>query len=123
MKKEENIFDKCGSRRPFTVPQGYFENLTGNIMASLPHQDSESQGPVTVTMWMRIRPYLYAAAAFAGIFFCIKAALYISSRNSSVEMAQAQETTIYSDEYIDSFLETAMINDYTLYYTLVESGN
>ena len=71
---------------------------------------------------MRIRPYLYAAAAFAGIFFCIKAAVDITSRNSQTQLAQAQETTIYSDEYIDSFLETAMIDDWTLYYTLVESN-
>jgi len=37
-------------------------------------------------------------------------------------MAQTEETTIYSDEYIDSFLETAMIDDYTLYYTLVDAN-
>ena len=37
------------------------------------------------------------------------------------EISEAQETTIYSDEYIDSFLETAMIDDWTLYYTLVDA--
>ena len=29
-------FDEREPRRPFTVPEGYFENLTGRIMASLP---------------------------------------------------------------------------------------
>ena len=124
MKKEIKYrFDEREPRRPFTVPEGYFDNLTQNIMSALPEQESIYSTTITVTPWMRIRPYLYAAAAFAGIFFCIKAAMNISSRNSSADMAQMQETTIYSDEYIDSFLETAMINDYTLYYTLVESGN
>ena len=124
MKKEKKYrFDEREPRRPFTVPEGYFENLTQDIMSALPEQESVYSTTITVTPWMRIRPYLYAAAAFAGIFFCIKAAMNISSRNSSADMAQTQETTIYSDEYIDSFLETAMINDYTLYYTLVESGN
>ena len=47
----------------------------------------------------------------------------ISSNNDNVQMAQAEETTIYTDEYIDSFLETAMIDDYTLYYSLVETAN
>ena len=123
--EKERIYkiDEREPRRPFTVPEGYFDNLTQNIMSALPEQESIYSTTITVTPWMRIRPYLYAAAAFAGIFFCIKAAMNISSRNSSAEMAQTQETTIYSDEYIDSFLETAMINDYTLYYTLVESGN
>ena len=89
-------------------------------MAALPERESIYSSKITVTPWMRIRPYLYAAAAFAGIFFCIKVAVGISSRNNASEMAQTEETTIYSDEYIDSFLETAMIDDCTLYYTLVD---
>ena len=113
--------DEREARRPFTVPEGYFENLTQNIMASLPEQESIYSTNIVVTPWMRIRPYLYAAAAFAGIFFCIKAAVGINSRNA-VEVAQTEETTIYSDEYIDSFLETAMVDDYTLYYTLVDAN-
>ena len=114
-------FDERQMRRPFTVPEGYFENLTQDIMASLPEQESIYSSKITVTPWMRIRPYLYAAAAFAGIFFCIKAAIGINSRNNA-EVALTEETTIYSDEYIDSFLETAMIDDYTLYYTLVDAN-
>ena len=114
--------DEHQARRPFTVPEGYFDNLTQNIMASLPEQESIYSTTIKVTPWMRIRPYLYAAAAFAGIFFCIKAAVGINSRNNASEVAQTEETTIYSDEYIDSFLETAMIDDYTLYYTLVDAN-
>ena len=108
--------------RPFSVPEGYFENLTQNIMAALPEQEPLYSTSIVVTPWMRIRPYLYSAAAFAGIFFCIKAAVGISSRNNAADMAQIEETTIYSDEYIDSFLETAMIDDFTLYYTFVDAN-
>ena len=114
--------DEREPRRPFSVPEGYFENLTQNIMAALPEQEPLYSTSIVVTPWMRIRPYLYSAAAFAGIFFCIKAAVGISSTNNQAGMAQTQETTIYSDEYIDSFLETAMIDDCTLHYTLVESN-
>lgn len=123
MEKKKNIrFDELEPRRPFTVPEGYFENLTQDIMAALPEQESLYSTRITVTPWMRIRPYLYAAAAFAGIFFCIKAAVGISARNNAAQVAQTEETTIYSDEYIDSFLETAMIDDCTLYYTLVDAN-
>lgn len=123
MEKKRNIrIDELEPRRPFSVPEGYFANLTHEIMASLPEQESIYSTNITVTPWMRIRPYLYAAAAFAGIFFCIKAAVGITSRNNAAQVAQAEETTIYSDEYIDSFLETAMIDDCTLYYTLVDAN-
>ena len=122
--KKESLYkiDERQARRPFTVPEGYFDNLTQNIMAALPEQESVYSTKITVTPWMRIRPYLYAAAAFAGIFFCIKAAVGINSRNNSAQLAITEETTIYSDEYIDSFLETAMIDDYVLYYTLVDAN-
>lgn len=122
--EKERLFkiDEHEPRRPFTVPEGYFENLSKDIIASLPERESIYSTSITVTPWMRIRPYLYAAAAFAGIFFCIKAAVGISSRNDDARIAETEETTIYSDEYIDSFLETAMIDDYTLYYTFVESN-
>ncbi len=112
--------DEREPRRPFTVPEGYFENLTHSIMASLPEQESVWSSTITVTPWMRIRPYLYAAAAFMGIYFCIKAAVGITTRDNT-QMADIEQTTIYSDEYIDSFLETAMIDDYTLYSSLVET--
>jgi len=123
MEKERKYkLDEREPRRPFTVPEGYFENLTQNIMASLPQQDSLTQSPVTVTLWMRIKPYIYMAAAFAGIFFCLEFATGLNKNNQELS-AQSDQTVIYSDEYIDSFLETAMIDDYTLYYSLVESGN
>ena len=123
MEKERKYkLDEREPRRPFTVPEGYFENLTQNIMASLPQQDSLTQSPVTVTLWMRIKPYIYMAAAFAGIFFCLECATGLNKNNQELS-AQSDQTVIYSDEYIDSFLETAMIDDYTLYYSLVESGN
>ena len=32
--------DEREARRPFTVPEGYCENLTQIIMASLPEQES-----------------------------------------------------------------------------------
>lgn len=120
-KKKDIRINELEPRRPFTVPEGYFENLTQDIMAALPEQESLYSTRIIVTPWMRIRTYLYAAAAFAGIFFCIKAAVGVTSSNNMTEISEAQETTIYSDEYIDSFLETAMIDDWTLYYTLVDA--
>lgn len=122
MEKEDKIIDKVGGRRPFSVPEGYFDNLTDGIMAALPQEDSVKQIPVAVTPWMRIKPYIYMAATFAGMFFCLRFAAGLG-RNESVQTAQAEETTIYTDEYIDSFLETAMIDDCTLYYSLVNAGN
>jgi len=119
MKKDKKYnLDESEPRRPFSVPEGYFDNLTQNIMAALPEQESAHTYNIKVTPWMRIKPYLYAAAAFTGMYFIMKAGVGVT-KSGNAEMAQAQETTIYSEEYIDSFLETSMIDDFTLYYTLV----
>lgn len=119
MKKDNkyNLGERA-SRRPFSVPEGYFENLTQNIMSALPEQESAHTRDIKITPWMRVKPYIYAAAAFAGMYFIMKAGVGIT-KTGKAEMAQTQETTIYSEEYIDSFLEISMVDDFTLYYTLV----
>lgn len=32
MKEEKYLIEKCGKENPFKTPEGYFENLTRNIM-------------------------------------------------------------------------------------------
>jgi|SRR5574344_379103 hypothetical protein len=121
MKEEDNILNRCGNRRPFAVPEGYFENLTESIMSSLPEKDTK-QRTLVMTPWTRFRPIVYAAAAIAGIFFCIEITNEISTGNNGSETVQT-ESVVYSDEYIDSFLEETMIDDYTFYCSLFDSNN
>jgi hypothetical protein len=53
----------------------------------------------------------------------VRLALGTTSKDDNMQIAQTEEMTIYTDEYIDSFLETAMIDDYTIYYSLVDINN
>ncbi|MBO7247850.1 MAG: hypothetical protein J6V02_05850 [Bacteroidaceae bacterium] len=118
MKNEDNILSRCGNRVPFTVPEGYFENLTENIMAALPEQTVQKEQPRIITPWARIRPYMYAAAAFLGVLFLVRVASY-ETTDMDRSMAQTEDI-YYSDEYIDEFLETVMVDDYTLYYSFID---
>ena len=36
MKEEDKLLRKVGTTNPFTVPEGYFENLTSEVMNRLP---------------------------------------------------------------------------------------
>lgn len=119
-KEEKQILERCGNRRPFTVPEGYFENLTGNIMAALPEYPVEK--PAKVTFWTKAKVWVYMAASFVGMFFVINLAINHTGRNNGAQMASV-DTEVYSDEYIDSFFETAMIDEYTLYCSLTNTGN
>lgn len=38
MKEENELRKKYGAPNPFTVPEGYFENLAGKVMEQLPEK-------------------------------------------------------------------------------------
>ena len=35
MKEEDELLRKCGTKNPFTVPEGYFENFSKELMEKL----------------------------------------------------------------------------------------
>ena len=41
MKGEKHIIDRCGRKTPFTVPEGYFDNLTARIMENIPAEETK----------------------------------------------------------------------------------
>lgn len=64
---ESDILDKVGRRDGIAAPEGYFENFTREMMAMLPADPAPRN-----TLWLRVRPYVYMAAMFAGIFCMMK---------------------------------------------------
>ena len=43
MKTEQNNLDRFKGKNPFTVPDGYMEGLTANIMSQLPEKTPEKE--------------------------------------------------------------------------------
>ncbi len=65
MKLDFNQMNRIKSNQAYKVPEGYFENLPGQIMSRLPE---ESTGKTT-SLFQRVRPWLYAAAISIGLMF------------------------------------------------------
>ena len=63
MKTEQNNLDRLKGKNPFTVPEGYMEGLTANIMSQLPEREPEEEVK-KVSLMDRVRPWLYMAAVF-----------------------------------------------------------
>ncbi|HJE39779.1 MAG: hypothetical protein C7K11_01350 [Candidatus Amulumruptor caecigallinarius] len=67
-----SVLENIGRRDGMTVPDGYFDTLTQRIEASLPEREWERQSAADNiaprSIWQRIRPYVYLAAMFAGIW-------------------------------------------------------
>ena len=67
MESDERYIESCfGKKAPFTVPEGYFDNLTQNIMNSVeaadkvvPHvpEPTQHNKVITINWWHRCRRY------------------------------------------------------------------
>lgn len=113
MKDERELKDKCGKERPFTVPEGYFEQFHDKLMSSLPETEPAATQAAPVTLMTRIKPWLYMAAMFAGIIFMVQGLMYVQqSRFATNNLALTEE--IYTDE-VDHFMSSSLYDEYVLY--------
>lgn len=119
MKEEERILKKVGTGNPFRVPDGYFENLTSQVMERLPEKEKIETVREEPTTWEKVRPWLYMAAMFIGAALIIRVAS--SDRAPSVEQRMAADDTETEMEYINMAVENSMLDDYSLYVYLADS--
>lgn len=118
MKEEDKILNRVGRENPFRVPDGYFENLTSEVMNRLPEKEGFAAVQQEPTMWQKVRPWLYMAAMFVGAALIIRVAS--SNRTSSVGRMAAEDTETEM-EYINMAVENSMLDDYSLYVYLADS--
>lgn len=81
--KERNILDKVGGKTGYTVPDHYFDNVRDKIIGNLPQYQVHIQPEPSV--WQRIKPYIYMAAMFAGIWCMMKMFHMITSTDLSLD--------------------------------------
>lgn len=94
----------------FKVPENYFEDFNKRMIAMLPEKESETPREAEVktqvidkpSMWLRVRPYIYAAASIAGICCMITVFNHINGTegNSIGEIAAKMHTDDNADEFV-----------------------
>lgn len=78
MKEENKLIDRFGRKGPWSVPEGYFDTARNEVMSKLPEYPANNK-PVELSKWQRMKPYVYLAAMFAGIWCMMKIFHNISS--------------------------------------------
>ena len=123
MKEEDEILKKVGTGNVFKVPDGYFENLTSEVMNKLPEKEKSAFEVKKTTKWDKIKPLAYMAAMFVGAAFIIRIAS-VNYKPEATEMAvmDTVEVESDSDEYINAVLEGSMMDDYSLYVYLTDAS-
>ena len=122
MNEEMYIQEKVGKRNPFRVPEGYFDNLTAQVMQNLPEQPKRRAKSVFM------RPVFYAAAASVCALLIAGAALMWSPsvEVSSPTAVQAQAITHpqqqdASGEYMEEAADYMMLDNHEIYAYLAEN--
>lgn len=124
MKEEDTLLKKIGKENSFKVPDGYFANLTSEVMNRLPAEETNIIAESPVSMWTKVKPLLYLAAMFVGAALIIRSFSVDNKPVPSADMAMGEEETeILSEEIIDYTLDRAMLDDYSLYVYLSDSDN
>lgn len=124
MKKGEDILKKINRNDGMTVPEGFFEDFAAKMEAMLPERPKAEQ-PRRIehrTTWQRVRPYVYMAAMFAGIWCMLKMFTMMGPGNIDLSIdknhiltdALSDDNFVYEyiiDDLNDSELFDEMYND------------
>lgn len=114
-KNSNNILDQAreaGLARPdggMRVPEGYFDNFAAQMSALLPDRpelqaDKAEERPRT--FWAAVRPYVYMAAMFAGVWCMLQMFHMMSGNNdlapmdSNPVLAQGLSTDDFMYDYV-----------------------
>ena len=136
--KEKRNLPITDPQSGFRLPDGYFDALTQRVMDCLPSDEASlsaaSQSgssspkeatpaalqPEEITLWQRVRPWIYLAALFAGAAFIIRVAS--PSPQEKADRLAREESEAEEMEYINNALDGAMMDDYSLYVYLADES-
>lgn len=123
MKEEDSILRKVGTGNSFKTPEGYFENLTSEVMNKLPEKDKKAFAMREPTRWEKVKPYLYLAAMFIGAALIIRvASTDHKSAGDEITVTEIVETENVPDEYLNAVVTGSMMDDYSLYVYLTDAN-
>ena len=107
MPQEEILKSKYGTDTGYRVPEGYFDELNSKILADLPPYKMAPK-TVPMSMWQRVKPYVYLAAMFAGIWMMMKVFHTVSTAdrltldNPPEAIAQMMDADSFDDMFFYS---------------------
>lgn len=108
------------NRKPFDVPERYFDTLHDKIMQRLPQSNIEAKQCKRIKLLNSASKWSYAAAMV--LIFLVGGTLYYNDIENANERYAANDE--YNTEYIEELLDNYPIDKYTLYSYLInaESG-
>ena len=113
MKNDDStLLNKYGKNPGFKVPENYFADFNQRMAEMLPDVEIT---PVDAkpTMWQRLKPLVYMAAMFAGVW-CMMSVFSHFSNTSSIQSIKAVAEQLYDDNNVDEFIMSGSVSDYDI---------
>ena len=112
--EEPDILKRIGKDAGFKVPENYFAEFNARMAQELPE--------VTITevnekpsLWLRVRPYVYLAAMFAGVWCTMKVFTGITTNQMSTQQRMSEIAPgIIMEQNADEFLNYGVASDYDI---------
>lgn len=111
--EEKYILNRFGRKNPFTVPEGYFDQLASDVMAQIPKCRPKSRSRM-----VELRPWLYAAACFVAVVV-VTLSFHFRQDNASEMTVSAVESV--DNTYIDEAADYAMLDNADIYACLADN--
>ncbi len=117
-KKAQPILDRAraeglaGPTAGMSVPDGYFESFAERMSASLPARPELESAEVSearrdpASFWSRVRPYVYMAAMFAGVWCMLQLFSMLAGHGSlqPIESNPVLAKALASDEFVMDYV-------------------
>lgn len=114
MKQEESeILNKLGKDAGFKVPDNFFEDFNARMEQMLPEVEITNVD-AKPSLWVTIRPYVYMAAMFAGVWCMMKVFNGFNHNISAEQRVSEIATSIYMDNNADEFIMSGGASDYDI---------
>ena len=123
MNREDKLREKFGTDPGFRVPENFFEDFYKEMGESLPPLEAAPRQP-DLSLWQRMKPYVYLAAMFMGIWLTMKVFHTVSS-NQSLSLDNPPEQIaqlIRNDSDLDfSDQHIVSVSDYDVENEVIDS--
>ncbi len=119
--EEREIRERFGKLNHFTVPEGYFEQLTQQVMERVPEQ--EAKRARAVPMWRKYRVAIVAAACTLFAVFGVGAYRQLNSPDSQPAMPLSMDNSYANNSsfLFDEMVDYTMIDSDIIYASLSDS--
>lgn len=104
----KDILEKVNRNDGMTVPDGYFDDFATRMAASLPEMEWEKPSAHVVprSFWQKVRPYVYLAAMFMGVWCMMKMfdLMGPNSRGLSFDSNPVITAAVSNDYFVNDYV-------------------